>query len=105
MIDSGLFMNTDNEKLVSDLNDVFKQFSVTPQEQEEIMKEVGVNVKIESIASAIAKFLYSAKSKIDILDYEVREENKRILKIPRIEAFSIPKLNSSILKILEHGRK
>lgn len=76
MIDSGLFMNTDNEKLVSDLNDVFKQFSVTPQEQEEIMKEVGVNVKIESIASAIAKFLYSAKSKIDILDYEVREENK-----------------------------
>lgn len=35
----------------------------------------------------------------------VLKENKRILKIPRIEAFSIPELNSSILKILERGRK
>lgn len=75
-MDSGLFMNTNNEKLVSDLDDVVKKFNSTPQEQEEIMKEVSPNLKIESIASAIAKFLYSAKAKIDILEYEVSKENK-----------------------------
>ncbi|OAL80337.1 hypothetical protein [Acinetobacter terrae] len=64
---------------INDSTNIFKDFKIeklTPEQEEKQLKEMFNEVKINSIASDIAKFLYSAKAKIDVLEYKVGEKNK-----------------------------